>query len=408
MRRLSIRRKGDGGAGLATKRHPPPSRKSTAETIDDDVSRDIGDSEHENGSVSVVSTCTATSDEEGAVLPPAEGDSSVDDDPWSDEEVRRIADLWELTQSGRGRLGELGDRLRDVRHHFNTPNKAVRYLLAKNHNVDAAESMFRDMIRWRRDSGADSFLDEHVLHSDFVDHYPCGILEARDRHGDPIFLSRTGATDGAGFLERHGRDEMIKFSIYMRESILRWIDEEYGRPFRQLVIVEDLDGLCRRKHMSGQLLLTFGEIMRLDQDNYAESAKVIILIRTPSIFRIVWGLTKHFFDARVRDKMIFCGPHNYQEVLRQYLGDDLESILPDTIVPNGRGRAVECMRDSFLGGDLAQIHAEGEEQQRCEPRFGEGVDAVSALTEVQLQSRTGRLVSSRTLMVGCFDHITTL
>ena len=59
----------------------------------------------------------------------------------------------------------------------------------------------------------------------------------------------------------------------------------------------------------------------------------IILIRAPPIFRLIWGVAKHFFRQTARDKMIFAGK-DYEHILEKYM--DLK-VLPSCIIEGGHG-----------------------------------------------------------------------
>ena len=395
--------------------HPTsPFRKSSAETLPDlslESGSSFGDGEDDDTS--------PKAREEDIKNCSHQQLSSHEGDPWGVTEVKRMADIWQLTHDQHELLLQFGQRVSDVHHPFNNPGMAIRYLLSKDWDsnlVDAAEKQFRNMIDWRLANNADTILEEYNPHPDFVHHYPMGILQKCDRDGDPIFLSRSGATDGVGFLERHGRDAMAKHAIFTRESILQWAEREHPRPFKQLTIVEDLHGLSRSRHLDTQLLLALGEIMRVDQDNYAESAKVIILIRTPSIFRLIWAIIKPFLDARVRNKMIFCGKDNYVPVLKQYLGDDLEAILPDVLIPNGTGRAVDFMYNTFLGGDL---HIVSSNDDSGEHQRSPSSSACATIAQSDSNDSIGGLdradgiapkpnILTRSLMVGSIDEFNEL
>jgi hypothetical protein len=67
------------------------------------------------------------------------------------------------------------------------------------------------------------------------------------------------------------------------------------------------------------LLSVNGESMILDQDSYRETAKKLLIIRAPTIFRMVWAIFKHFFDAGVVQKMVFCGTSGYEKVLEEFV-----------------------------------------------------------------------------------------
>jgi hypothetical protein len=188
-----------------------------------------------------------------------------------------------------------------------------------------------------------------------LDYYPGAIMQGLDKEGDPVYVGRIGVTDGAGILKQYGRDEMIRHAIWMRELVStgEWIatyEQEQARPVRRMTLIEDLEGLSIMSMMNNRALLSvYGEIMRLDQDNYPETAKKLIIIRAPTLFRMVWAIFKHFFDAGVVQKMVFCGSSDYEKVLEKYV--DL-SIMPDAVVAQGQGKATEGMPSKFEGGRL--------------------------------------------------------
>ena len=274
---------------------------------------------------------------------------------WSRSGVKEVVDLWELSAKEQRDLERLGEQLCDVAHFKNTPSEVIRFLRARSGNLKAAESMFRNMIQWRIENKVDTILQWYRPPREILDHYPGSILQGHDKAGDPIFIERLGVTDGVGMLERYGRHELIHHAIWLRELVSTgdWIQhyqKRQGRAVRQITIMEDLHGLSIA-HMNRQLLSVYAEIMRIDQDCYPEVAKQMIIIRAPTIFRVIWIIAKHFFDPGVLAGMIFTGPNNYKQVLSEHF--DLE-ILPNVIVPEGKGQAAEGLPlpGNFEGGPL--------------------------------------------------------
>lgn len=278
------------------------------------------------------------------------------DEPWSDECVARTAALWELSDVEYSKLVDLGRRLQDLDYHKNIPAEVVRFMKARPSGADAAEAMFRQMVAWRIKNRVDSILQDYHPPRELLEYHPGAILQGLDKEGDPVFLSRTGVTDSAGMLHRFGKHEMIQHAIWLREMICTgvWIqkyEQEHRRPVKRIVIIEDVHGLPLLQSASNRPLLSmYGEVINLDQCNYPETAKHLIIIRAPALFRVIWNIVQHFFDPGVRQKMVFCGSNNYTQVLSKYLDP---SILPDCVVPGrGKGKAVDGMPSNFEGGLL--------------------------------------------------------
>lgn len=276
---------------------------------------------------------------------------------WTTESVNRTAICWELSSSDRENLIDLGTRLQDITYSSkNKPADVVRFYVANSGDIARAERQFRKMVAWRMHNDVDHILRNYHPPDDLVNHYPGAVLEGLDKVGDPIFVSRIGVTDAAGMLRRYGHNEMIKHAIWLREMLCTgdWIQQyelTNGRPVKRAIVIEDVDQLQLFQIVSNPPLLSlYAEVMRLDQDNYPEAAKTIFILRAPTLFRIVWNIVQHFFDANVRSKMVFTSRSNYMEVLAEYL--DL-SVLPHCVVPGiGKGVALPGMPQDFHGGRL--------------------------------------------------------
>ena len=275
------------------------------------------------------------------------------DNSWSEANIDATTTLWELTESERKDFLELRDCLKDVSHWKNCPDTVVRFMRARPGDVPGAEELFRAMIQWRLDNKVDTILEDYTPPQQLMDYYPGAVLKGRDKDGDPVYVGRLGVTDGVGLLERFGEEEMIKHAIWIRELATRgkWVEDfekETGKPIRRSTLVEDLHGLSRRV-LSTKMLTFYGKLMRLDQDNYCESCKKLIIIRAPTVFRMAWSLAKHFFDAGVVKKMIFTGSSDYLDVLDKYMDRE---ILPAVMCAEGKGDVLEGMPSRFEGGLL--------------------------------------------------------
>ena len=289
-----------------------------------------------------------------------DGDN-ISTDYWNETSVASVAKLWDLSATEREALIGLGTKLsRDYDNHRKTkPSEIVRFLRARPNDVKDAEEMFRNMMEWRQEHRVDTILQDYTPPQELLQKYPGAVLRGVDRDGDPIYVGRVGVTDGVGMLRNYGHDEIIKHAIWIREMVSTgsWIQDyenhavnETPRIIKRITIIEDCHGISLSTHMNRQLLNAYSDVMRLDQDNYPETAKRLIIIRTPVIFRLVWSIIKHFFDKGVVDKMIFAGSSDYQEVLRQYM--DLE-VLPEEIAPGiGKGAAIPGMPPNFGGGPI--------------------------------------------------------
>jgi len=280
-------------------------------------------------------------------------DAMRKEEPWENEKVQFIRDYWQLTSKERQEFDDLKQRVSDIDHWKNTPDVLVRFLRARPDDVPAAEEMFRTSIQWRIDNSVDTILEEYDPPRHLKEYFPGAILRGDDKEGDPIFVGRLGSTDAKEFLKRYGEDEMLKHAMWIRELVSRgdWIssyEQRQGRPVKRITIIEDLQGLSI--FPSRDILSLYGKIMKLDQDNYCETAKKLIVIRAPLIFRAIWALVRHFFDPGVKKKIVFLSSSDYQTKLDKYID---RKVLPSCISPDGgQGDVVEGMFNNLQGGKL--------------------------------------------------------
>jgi len=268
---------------------------------------------------------------------------------WREDKLKETARFWKLSASEQKALAQLGDRLSDLDYHKNKPSEVVRFLLNRYGDVDAAEAKFRETVRWRLENKIDTFLQDYRPPQELLDRYPLAILKGLDKDGDPIFLTRTGSTDGVFLLDRFGREELLKHQMWMKEMIWNgpWVkkfEREHGRPLTRLTVIDDVHGIPYMQYAKNKKLLSaYAAGVAIDK-HYPEPAKKIFLVRVPTLFKVIWGIVSTFFDKALVQRVAICNSKNYQKVLSELV--DLR-LLPDSIVPGIGQRDHVPVREGF-------------------------------------------------------------
>ena len=203
------------------------------------------------------------------MAPPAFDGEAASSSIRTEDAIQSTIDLWELSETQQLQLRDLQNRLRSIQHWKNSPDTVVRFLRARPGDLDAAETMFRNMIQWRSETGADTILEDYDPPKLLREYFPGAVLKGLDREGDPIYVGRVGVTDRAS-----------------RGNWVKEYEKIQGKPVRKVTIIEDLEGLSLL-HSSTAVLSLYGKIMRLDQDNYCETGKRLIILRAPFVFRAI-------------------------------------------------------------------------------------------------------------------------
>lgn len=280
-------------------------------------------------------------------------DRAYPPDNWSNVDYYR--DYWDLNDGEVDMLWELHRNI-EVDYPFEShefecrPSTLIRFLRSHSFDLHKTEKLVRKMLVWRKQHDVNNMMENYKPPQVIIDKYVGAILQGNDHMGDPVFISRTGMTDIPGMLKMFGPEEYYKYEIYKRESGAKgeWLEEwerKAKRPFRQMTIVDDFQGLSMRL-LSSKVISMFGKVMRMDQEVYPEAAKRIIVVRTPSIARLGWSMAKQFFEPFVAEKIIFCGS-DYLTTLEKYMD---VSILPTCLNPEGHGVAQKGFPSKFEGG----------------------------------------------------------
>ncbi|CAG7785370.1 unnamed protein product [Allacma fusca] len=243
----------------------------------------------------------------------------------SPEEINEVKEL-------KQRVQDLIPHLRDEYHkhdvHF------VRYVRARDHNVEKAAEMFRKTINWRLANDVDHCLDK-ILPTNFNLDYPLHYT-GRDKDGDVVGVLRVGKFDLRKNLDAGYRKE---FMIYGMQSfdfgtnVTKSISTNDDYRF-QTNIIADMDGFQFGQFLSKEAIELSLDIVRMLESNYPECLKSMVIVNAPKIFEILWALIRPLLTARSISKISIYGSN--KEKWKVKLRDEID---PDSL-PSEYGGAI--------------------------------------------------------------------
>ncbi|CAB9507739.1 SEC14-like protein 5 [Seminavis robusta] len=202
------------------------------------------------------------------------------------------------------------------------------------------------MVQWRIEDNMDTFMERYQEPPEIFHLSPVCMLAGLDKEGDPIMLNRLGSFDAFGMHQQVGTDAMLDADYFLFElfstrgngmpSHLDWQQYHYepmtGKRFAQFTVIVDLHGLSVRQFHPA----LFGLLKKssyIGQYYYPGLAKRIVVVRAPKVFRMAWGIAKHFYDEQSLRLLKFVTNDDYLEALQEFV--DLEVLPP---VMNGKGK----------------------------------------------------------------------
>lgn len=231
---------------------------------------------------------------------------------WDADNVARITRERSLGKKQQAKLQAFRSATRHVQHWKNGPYTAVQFLREWRWKVPAAVTAFERMIDWRHQHGIDGIADSSWTEQYYdppcdYNYFPQAILQGTDRQGNPIYVERTGVTHLWELLNRHGNEETVRASTWIREKCTtgEWVaawEAKAGRGLSGTTAIVDLQGLCR-KHMAWNVMHAVKSGTQIIQANWPCEANRVIIIRAPALFRYVWSFLKPFCKCDERNSV---------------------------------------------------------------------------------------------------------
>ena len=216
-----------------------------------------------------------------------------------------------------------------------------RFLRARDHNLQRAESMFMNHLKWRKDFGTDTILEDFVYdeREAFLALYPQGYHKV-DKLGRPVYIQHLGQINMKAMKNVTTEERMIRFHVQEYERALRYIfpacSLAAGEHVSQTLAIMDLKGLGLR-HLSGDVKRILSVLTRIDQDNYPETLGKTLIINAPKVFRAIWSSVKPMLDPRTQSKIEVC-PGDFLPVLKQWVD---EENIPSYLGGKSRGSLID-------------------------------------------------------------------
>ncbi|KAJ6642069.1 SEC14-like protein 2 [Pseudolycoriella hygida] len=204
----------------------------------------------------------------------------------------------------------------------------IRWLNARNWNIENAEKMFRDSIKWRERWNVDDIANWKVP-KPLLDFTPHG-LSGFDKDGCPIIIIPFAGMDMWGILHTVSRADFIRATIQNIEKYLKIGLEQskiHGPQARQFVILFDMEGFSLKQYTWRPAAEVVISLIKMYEANYPEILKCCFIINVPKVFAFVYNIIKNFLDTYTLSK-IFIFKNDSKKWLPKLLEHVDESQLP--------------------------------------------------------------------------------
>ncbi|XP_068085642.1 SEC14-like protein 2 isoform X2 [Anabrus simplex] len=216
----------------------------------------------------------------------------------------------------------------------------LRWLRARNFDVDAAEKMLRESWQWREQWEVES-LQTWEPPEVIQKYYPSG-LSGFDKEGSPVVVVPFAGLDMWGMMHSVRKSDFIRNTIKMLETYLRIAGEQvkqHGQQASKVVLVVDMENFNLRQYAwrpAGELVVV---ILQMYEANYPEILKAAYIINVSKVFFIAFNIVKNFLKEYTLSKIQIYknNPAKWKPVLlNQIPADQLPAYYGGTMTdPDG-------------------------------------------------------------------------
>ncbi|KAL8469554.1 hypothetical protein ACS0TY_032410 [Phlomoides rotata] len=209
----------------------------------------------------------------------------------------------------------------------------LRFLKARDFNIDRTIQMWEEMLTWRREYGADTILEDFEFEEleEVLQYYPQG-YHGVDKEGRPVYIERLGKAHPSKLMRITTTERYLKYHVQEFEKALheKFPACSIAAKRRICSTTTILDVQCLGiKNFTKTAANLLASMAKIDNSFYPETLHRMYIVNAGPGFKFLWPAAQKFLDAKTIAKIHVLDPKS--------LGRLLEAIDP-------------CQLPDFLGG----------------------------------------------------------
>lgn len=214
----------------------------------------------------------------------------------------------------------------------------LRFLKARDFNIERTIRMWEDMLNWRKEYGTDTILEDFHYEEleEVLQHYPHG-YHGVDREGRPVYIERLGKAHPSRLMRITSIERYLKYHV---QEFERAFSEKFPacsiaakRQICSTTTILDVQGLGL-KNFTPTAASILGAMAKVDSNYYPETLhRMFVVNASPTFKKCLWPAAQKFLDAMTIAKI---------QVLEPKSLGKLHEVIDPSQLPDFLGGSCVC------------------------------------------------------------------
>jgi len=187
----------------------------------------------------------------------------------------------------------------------------VRFLIARQWNVEKAVEMLSGHYRWLADTKMDALLKDPFPEEAHIKKFYPQAYHGTDKLGRPIYIERPGYIDMPRLLQETSCERILSYVYAQSELQIRRrlpaCSLVRGEVVDKSLNIMDLEGLSFRLVTHTTARKVVKDVIGMLQSHYPECSGRMIIVNAPKVFSIAWSFVKPQLDEKTIAKVSIFG-----------------------------------------------------------------------------------------------------
>lgn len=225
----------------------------------------------------------------------------------------------------------------------------LRFLKARDFNIEKTIQMWEDMLNWRREYGTDTILEDFEFKEldEVLQYYPQG-YHGVDREGRPVYIERLGKAHPSKLMRLTTMDRYLKYHV---QEFERALHEKFPacsiaakRQICSTTTILDVQGLGF-KNFTRTATSLLAAMTKIDNSYYPETLHRMFIVNAgPSFKKMLWPAAQQFLDAKTISKIQVLEPKSLGKLLEAVDASQLPDFLGGSCTCHAEGG---CLRSNI-------------------------------------------------------------